>query len=171
LSLLPDKEIPMRALQLLLAASLSLASAMAQAQATVEVVFTPKVRFFDAGDTRRDVERTEATLGSHLQALGQRWLAPGAKLRVEVTEIDLAGRIPAGRPDAPRVLTGGADWPRITLSYELTGADGKVERGDASVSDMNYMNHIPKNSAAETLAHEKRMLDEWFRQRFAQAPG
>jgi hypothetical protein len=163
----------MRTLDMLLAAALSLAASAssAQTEAVVDVVFTPKVRFFDAGDTRRDVERTEATLSSHLQALGKRWLAPGAKLRVEVTEIDLAGRIPAGRPDAPRVLTGGADWPRITLNYELTSADGKVERGDASVSDMNYMNHIPKNSAAEMLAHEKRMLDEWFRQRFAQAPG
>ena len=114
----------MRTLDLLLAAALSLvaSASTAQTEAVVAVVFTPKVRFFDAGDTRRDVERTEAMLSSHLQALGKRWLAPGAKLRVEVTEIDLAGRIPAGRqqclpdgmkPPGPQPLHGACPLGRV----------------------------------------------------------
>jgi hypothetical protein len=161
----------MRAFQLLLATSLTLGSATALAQGTVEVVFKPQGRFIDAGETQHEIERTQATLESHVQALGKRWLPPGAKLRLEVTEIDLAGRNPPSRPMGPRVLGAGADWPRIALNYELTSAEGKVERGDESVADMNYMMQLPRSNSNEALAHEKRMLEEWFRQRFAQAPG
>lgn len=161
-------------LKLFLMATLSLAAstaAHAQSSAAVDVLFVPQGRFVDAGVTQLDIERTQAALSAHLQALGQRWLAPGTQLRLEVTEIDLAGQHPRGRTDLPRVLKGGADWPRIELRYELTRADGQVERATASVSDLNYLSRGPGAHGGNTLAREKRMLDEWFRGRFASAPG
>ena len=164
----------MRMTTLLLATLLSLVPAAMRAQPgnTVEVVFSPQGgRFFDAGDSQREIERTQAALSSHFQTLAQRWLAPGTKLRIEVTEIDLAGEVPPTSIQRVRVLKGAADWPRITLRYELVSADGKVERAEASVSDMNYTMKQSNVYAGEALAYEKRMLDDWFRSRFAQAPG
>jgi hypothetical protein len=164
----------MQMLKLFLAATLSVAAstpAQAQASPLVDVAFVPQGRFVDAGVTQHDIERTQAALSAHLQALGKRWLAPGTQLRLEVTGIDLAGQYPMGRTDRPRVLKGAADWPRIELRYELTRADGQVERATASVSDLNYLSRGPGLYGGETLAHEKRMLDEWFRGRFASVPG
>jgi hypothetical protein len=147
------------------------AAAQAQTEAVVEVVFTPKVRFADAGDTPYDIERTEVALDKHFKALGKRSLPPGSQLRIEVTEIDLAGDVLPGSINRSRVLKGGADWPRITLRYELTRADGQVERGDAVVSDMDYLRKQSNAYSGEFLAYEKRMLDQWFSKRFAAAPG
>ena len=159
---------------LLLAALMSFAASLAHAQAdaVVAVSYKPQgERFFDAGDTRIETERVEKTLTAHFQAMGRKWLAPGSRLSVEVTEIDLAGRIPPSSFNRLRVLGGGADWPRIVLTYELVRADGQTERGDASVTDMNYLRNPPTLYGAEPQAHEKRMLDDWFRQRFAQPQG
>jgi len=135
----------------------------------VEVTYSPPKggRYFDAGDTRLDEERTEKTLAKHLQQLGARWLPPGGTLKLNITEIDLAGRIPPTAINRVRVLGGGADWPRIELSYELVDADGRTQRGDEAVSDMNYTMTRPTPYWNETLAYEKRMLDDWFYQRFA----
>ncbi|MGY4830532.1 DUF3016 domain-containing protein [Sphaerotilaceae bacterium SBD11-9] len=159
---------------LLLAALISLAATLAHADsdAVVAVSYKPQGgRFFDAGDMRVETERVEKTLTEHFQALGKKWLAPGSQLSVEVTEIDLAGRIPPSSINRLRVLGSGADWPRIVLNFELVRADGQTERGEASVTDMNYMMNQPYVYSSDSLAYEKRMLDNWFRQRFAQPPG
>jgi hypothetical protein len=176
----------MHTTRLLLAACLSLGGAAVQAQTqaapaaspapeagVVSVSFSPQGRFFDAGETRYDGERTQTALDRHFQAMGKRWLPPGARLRVDITEIDLAGRVPMGRLNNPRLMSGGADWPRIALSYELTRSDGGVESGKESLSDMDYlmMNGGGLDYRNDTLMFEKRMLDEWFQRRFAPTPG
>jgi hypothetical protein len=165
----------MRSLSTLaLAASCSLAL-MAPALAAdaaapaVEVSFSHAERFIDAGDGPRDTRITETVLAQHLQSLGKRWLAPGEQVQIVITDVDLAGRVnPMRMAPAPRVLNGGADWPRITLQYTRTAADGTVSRGEESVSDMNYLIH--GRASDEPLPYEKQMLTEWFRARFAAAP-
>jgi hypothetical protein len=155
----------------LAAGLLAAAAAGAQAQA-VDVSFAPKGRFTDAGETPHDVARTEAELSAHLQSLGQRLLPAGSKLKVVVTEIDLAGDIPRRQPTSPRVLTGQADRPRLELRYEFTRADGQVEPGEATLSDLSYLDRRLSTTGAP-LPYEKRLIEEWLRQRFASgtAPG
>jgi hypothetical protein len=161
----------MRTPSYLLVAALSAVAFAAYAQAAVQVSFEPQGRFVDAGETPHDIERTQAELTRHLQALGQRQLPAGSTLKLVVTEIDLAGEVPRRRADAPRVLNGRADRPRLVLRYEYTRADGRVEPGEAVLSDLDYLDRRPPVSAGTTLPYEKRLIDEWFRQRFGAAAG
>jgi hypothetical protein len=69
------------------------------------------------------------------------------------------------------VLNGRTDRPRLALRYEYTRADGRVEPGEAVLSDLDYLDRRPPVSIGTTLPYEKRLIDEWFRQRFGAAAG
>ena len=90
-------------------------------------------------------------------------LPAGQSLRIEVLDIDLAGRLyPRRSGDDIRILNGGADWPRIHLRYTLE-QDGKLLRsGDEQLSDMAYQDRLGRTSDSDPLRYEKRMLDDWF---------
>jgi len=143
-------------------------AALAQVPPAVDVSFPNVARFSDAGETPRDVERNLAALTQHLQHLGTRWLAPGQHLSVEITELDLAGRVlPSPRlPRLVRVLNGGADWPRIGVRYVLATPAGEIARGEESLDDKNYLVNPLASSADQPLGYERRLLTRWFRDRF-----
>ncbi len=151
-----------------LALTLSLAALCASAAGRVDVSFDEPRKFSDAGRSAIDTERTTQTLAEHLQRLGKR-LPDNQTLRVEVLDVDLAGRvIPRPRADV-RVLNGGADWPHIKLRYTLT-ADGRtLKSGEETLSDLNYLG-TPQRSADGNMPYETRMLTQWFEQRFGGAP-
>ncbi|WP_298236202.1 DUF3016 domain-containing protein [uncultured Azohydromonas sp.] len=139
---------------------------------STEIVFTQPERYIDAGDGPAEVRANLALLQRTLQELGQKWLQPGQSLRIEVEQVDLAGRVePALRHPQPlRVLRGGADWPRIDFKYTLsTAATGAQESGTASISDQAYLLH-PITHTGEPLRYERRMLAQWFRHRFGERP-
>jgi hypothetical protein len=145
------------------------AAVAAQAAGTVEVSFVDARHFSDAGIARYDEEANLRTLTGHLQALGQRHLADGQTLKIEVLDVDLAGRTRwlSSRADQIRVLRGLADPPRITLRYALQ-ADGRVIRSaEETVSDLAYLDGVGSRFLDEPLPYEKRMLDRWFSERFA----
>ena len=137
----------------------ALLPAAAQAAGRVEVAWIEPASYRDAGPTTWERERVLQTLGTHL---GQwsRALPDGQTLRIEVTDLDLAGEIrPFSWHDA-RVLRGGADWPQMSLRYTLQ-ADGRtLKSGEARLSDLGYQ--FARRS--ETLGYEKAMIDRWFRQ-------
>jgi hypothetical protein len=144
----------------------------APAASPVEVTHGDIRRFQDVGTSARDEEDNVRRLSEHLQALGRRYLPAGQTLKVELLDVDLAGetrpQVRAGQD--VRVARGGADWPRIQLRYTLTGADGSTLRSaEESVADMNYLRHIPRAKSDDPLRHEKRMLEGWFKARFAGA--
>ncbi|MED5618490.1 DUF3016 domain-containing protein [Ideonella sp. BN130291] len=144
-------------------------AATAASAGPVDVSFVESTRFSDAGTTRWDEEGNLKTLATHLQTLGQRYLAPGQTLKVEVLDVDLAGMsYPTSRGNI-RVARGRADLPRITLRYSLQGGDQVLRQGEETVTDLDYMNHIRDASENESLRHEKRMLTQWFQARFAPA--
>ena len=69
----------------------------------------------DRADVQRDIEQ-------HLQTLGERYLAPGDALKIDVLDIDLAGRVEPLRSrvgNDVRVIRDIA-WPRMTVRYTLT---------------------------------------------------
>lgn len=142
---------------------------VAQAAGTVEVNFVEPARYSDAGRGELEIERTMQNLGQFIRHLGRR-LPDGQKLRIDVLDVDLAGEVRPlfrGRDDV-RLMRGGADWPRMTLRYTLTGADGRtLQSGQETISDMNYQHSsLRARVASDPLAYDHRLLERWFDERF-----
>lgn len=139
------------------------------AGATVTVSFTNPENYTDMGRYPEDMHTQMNTIEVHLKQLGERYLLPNQLLKIEVVDVDLAGHLsPSHRLGRDvRILRGKADWPSIKLHYVLE-ADGRVllDRQE-SVADMGYLQHSNQHYSGQSLPYEKRMLDDWFRQRFA----
>lgn len=137
----------------------------------VDVTFVDTERYVDAGDGAAEQRQNLGELERQLRRLGSRITPPGQRLRLEITQVDLAGRLlpfVGGRGAEPtRVLDGGADWPRIDLRWQLVGNDGDVvRRGDASIDDKTYLQRRLPGSGIDRLPYEQRMLAEWFTRTF-----
>lgn len=134
------------------------------AGATVTVTFDKPENFTDMPFTAYDRDTTLRSLQQHFEKLGSR-LPAGQDFKVEVMDVDLAGRIkPSVRaPMDLRVLTGGADWPSIKLRYAVEANGAVVKSGETIVSDMNYLYHANRYFEGEALRYEKQMLDDWFK--------
>ena len=147
------------------------AAAPLSAQAAVMVSYDQPDRFTDPWlDRDHDSKAREAALKGirqHLEQLGQRYLGNGTALRIEVLDVDLAGRFSpiSARANNVRVMHD-TDWPRIKLRYTLE-RDGKlVAQREETVADMNYRVRPAGRYSNDLLRYEKAMLDDWFRSRF-----
>ena len=146
---------------------LCLAALMPARAASVDVSFVDKERFADAGARGAEREGHLATLSAHLKSLGQRLLPPDEALSIEVLDVDLAGSVRPSRRGDVRIDRGGADWPRITLRFTLSKDGVAQQSGTENIADMDYLRRIGDYKSSESLSHEKRMLEAWFRDRFA----
>jgi hypothetical protein len=152
-------------------AALALACSGALA-GTVDVVLVDPARFGDAGNTASDQRENLQILSSHLRNLGQRRLPANQALKVEVLDVDLAGTVLPTRRDGSllRTVRGRADIPRLHLRYALETDGRTVQRGDEWITDLDYTRGISTYRNSQPLYYEKRMLDTWFAERFAQGP-
>lgn len=143
-----------------IAVALLLAAPSASAGATVTYVQTDKMTDVPRYPSER--EQMELTFREHLDKLSAR-LPAGQQLVVEFLDIDLAGDVfPRVPVQDIRVLKGRADWPRMHLRYRIE-QDGNVLRsGERQLADPNYLMTTSRYDR-ELYAHEKDMLDEWFR--------
>ncbi|MGE0447395.1 MAG: DUF3016 domain-containing protein [Vicinamibacterales bacterium] len=160
----------MRRAILLLA--LPLLAAALPARAAVDVTFAEPARYSDArlnGNVRPGADESVLKqLRAHLEALGARYLRDGQVLKVEVLDIDLAGRYEPWRATAYDVrFLRDVTWPRIKLRYALESGGAAVAQGEETLADLGYLSHPEVRLASDRLGYEKRMLDEWFRARFA----
>ncbi|ACO79693.1 hypothetical protein AvCA_35440 [Azotobacter vinelandii CA] len=143
------------------------------AEPRVTVEFTQPENFRDAtlsGRHRGADERVLNELRTSFEYLGERYLAPGLSLHVEVTDIDLAGRHePWWRSQGydMRVMRE-IDWPSINLNYELRRNGTVIASEKARITDPSYLQHPGRHGYGirDPLYAEKYMLDLWFRQRF-----
>ena len=135
----------------------------AYAAGKVDVSYVKPEEFRDAGRSVIDGERTLAGLTQYLHRLAKQ-LPDGQTLRLEVTDIDLAGEIhPSLRLNDLRVLRGGADWPHLNLRYTLLDGSRTLKSGEAKLSDPAYMFSSRGHPAADSeMSYEKRMLKQWF---------
>ena len=133
------------------------------ASAAVTVTYIEPDKFSDLPFTTWEREDTLKTLTEHFTKLGNS-LPPGQDLRIEVLDVDLAGRaIPSARMGRDiRVLRGQADWPRMQLRFSLEQNGQVLKSGEAQLSDMNYLNHTNRYFDGEPLRYEKQMIDDWF---------
>ena len=135
------------------------------AGAAVTVSF-PSSHYSDIGPPGAESEEVKQELARHLQALGARYLAADQNLRVDVLDVDLAGeREIVGVRDI-RIARGRADFPRLTLRYALE-TPGGTRSGEESISNSSYLWFPARSRSEEKLYHEKRLLESWFRDRFA----
>ena len=147
-------------------AALALAAG-SSAWAGVQVTFDNPDDYSDVPFSSRDREQVLAGLENHFTWLGKS-LPPGQDLRIEITDVDLAGREDPARRGAfdVRVMTGRADWPRLRLRYTLEQHGKVIASGNAYLSDMSYLQHINRYSRSDALRYEKRMIDDWFKNTF-----
>lgn len=148
-----------------------LALAAATAQAAVNVSFIAPESYTDAGDRTWDREDTMRTLGEYLHKLGDKYLAPNQTLKIEVLDVDLAGwpRFGGRGPHQFRTVTGNADYPSMRVRYTLEGPGLRGETREETIEDTNYFTRgtvTQRYASNEPLYFEKRMLDDWFKNRF-----
>lgn len=134
----------------------------AQAAGKVELNWVEPEKFSDVGFGSAERQSALQALGDHIARLG-RELPDGQTLKIEVTDLNLAGEKKFTPSRDVRVLRGRADWPTMQLRYTLQ-ADGRdLKSGAARLSDMNYL-FTTRN---DDYGYEKRMIDNWFRAEFA----
>lgn len=144
--------------------ALCMAPPLAQASGSVEVQWIDSERYSDAGRNSFDRERALTQLAVLIQGMG-RLLPDGQTLKLEVTDLDLAGELRPWHGQELRVMRGGADWPRMSLRYTLSAGGQTLRSGQAQLSDFNYL----WRPLTQELGYEKRMLEQWVVQSIAPA--
>jgi len=138
--------------------------------AAVTVSYGDPDLFTDAGDRNSDPRKVMLALERHFKELGDRYLPAQSDLKIEVLDLDRAGRPYMNLPTEIRIITGKADMPCIELSYALETDHQLVQSGRERVCDPDYLRPLePRYDEHDPLAYEKRMLEQWFRQRFVNA--
>lgn len=136
----------------------------------VQVHFLDPDDFTDATFDNRDSSRAEVTqeLAAWLAKRATPLLAPGQRLEVDVTDIDLAGRYEPWTSFGHDIrYLRDITWPRMKLSYRLLDAQGaQVAGASEDLSDMNYLMRIGVRSDTDRLRYEKAMIDDWVQMRF-----
>jgi hypothetical protein len=156
-----------RAIPFLIGAVLGLSAAgvTTSATAATQVVFVEPERFTDVPFSPHDREEVLARLEKHFKKLGDE-LPAGQNLKVEVLDIDLAGREhPSPAATGIRILRGRADYPALTFRYTIEAAGKTLQSGQERLIDLNYLQGVNAVRQSEPLFYEKRMLDRWFRAR------
>jgi hypothetical protein len=156
---------------LLLALALSL-PALGAARPAVDVRFTDPTGFTDLRRTTSDDAQDAAELADELRQFLERrapaYLAPGERLAVIITDVDMAGDL---RP-SPRSLfmlrreIRAIFPPRIDLEFRLVAADGTVEReGRRTLTNNAYLFGRYTHQKGP-LVHEKALLERWLAAEF-----
>ena len=137
--------------------------------ATSEVTWTDykSYRDIDSGNDGRKQfrERTFKDLEKHFAKLAE-MLPAGQTLKIDVTDVDLAGDTHHGGVNRTRIVKE-IYSPRMNFSYQVLDADGTVIKSDdVVVKDMNFMSGSSLKYRNKSLGYEKKMLDEWFNETF-----
>lgn len=159
-----------------LAMSAVLASLSMQiaAESTVAINFKQPEKFRDAslrgyGYARGADDFVLNELRACFERLGERYLAPGQNLHIEVRDVDLAGRYEPWQTNAYTVrFMRDITWPSIKLHYVLQQNGRTIDSGDARVSDPFYLQRPGRFGNSDRLYAEKAMLGDWFRKQFAE---
>jgi len=137
------------------------------AAGTVEITYVEPEKFSDIGFGSVDRDITLRQMTAVLQEFAAK-LPDGQTLKLEVTNINLAGEMRPGHGREVRVLRGMADWPEINLRYTLQAGGSTLKSGDAKIYDLAYQQGASSiNNVGTNLPYERRMLREWFAKTFA----
>lgn len=155
------------ALSLIISFALIAPSAMA---ADVEVKWIKPDKFRDVRASnnesrKRFLERTIKQFETHFAKMAEE-LPANQTLKIEVTDVDLAGDVNYGGIDRIRIVKD-IYFPRIEFSYELVNADqSSVISGEETLKDMSFLRGNNLKYRNDSLGYEKKLLDEWFKATF-----
>lgn len=152
---------------LLLITSTALSTAFA---ASSEVKWTEPDKYRDIrpGDENRKRfhERTFKEFELYFAELAAK-LPEKQKLKIEVTDVDLAGDVRFGSHRQIRVIKE-IYAPRMAFSYQLFSADETVlSSGEVNLKDLGFMRSRLLKHRHESFYYEKNMLDDWFEETFS----
>ncbi|WP_343731818.1 DUF3016 domain-containing protein [Duganella sp.] len=154
----------MRRLNQTVLAAVAALLASSAALAQVSVSYVKPEDYTDVPRNAIERERTLQQFNEYFKTLDKK-LPAGQQLKVEVLDIDLAGRLyPRRGGDEIRIMNGGADWPHVHLKYTLEQNGQVLRSGDEQLSNMNYQNRFGGYFDSDPLRYEKQMLDDWFNQ-------
>lgn len=133
-----------------------------------QVRFIEPTRFTDTHLSGEPVGNVLLELERLLVDLGQQCLPPGQRLDIDVLDVDLAGtgRYLAARQAEVRLISSGVDAPRITLRYTLTENGQHIAGQEEVLRDLSFLEHRRFGTPTESYPYEKRLLRDWFTQRF-----
>lgn len=160
----------MRHASMIVLAAVATATAVPVA-AGVEVRYKNPEKFSDASPdlpSRVPNPRVLDGLQQQLTELGIRYLRPEQTLKIEISDIDLAGEFeptPLDRTQRIRVLRD-ASWPRIRLHYALYDGGQLRAEGNEQLKDLNYLNDASSGAPNDSLRYEKALIDRWFKANF-----
>ncbi len=137
--------------------------------ATSEIIWTDYEKYRDirSGNENRKSfrERTFKNLEKHFTKLAEN-LPEGQVLKIEVTDVDLAGDTHVGGINRYRIVKD-IYFPRMNFSYQLVEADGsEVVNAEIVLKDMNFLRGNSLKYRNDSLGYEKKMLDDWFFETF-----
>lgn len=154
-------------------AGFALAALLATGTAhAADVTFTDPQKFIDATFDRprseKNLREVQEAVRKMFSQLAGTYLAPGQSLSVEVSDIDLAGRIEptASMADEIRVMRT-SSWPRLRFTYAVTENGAVVRSGEADIHDFNYLTGFNRYFDSDRLRYERQMLADWFRENLA----
>ncbi|WP_084631373.1 DUF3016 domain-containing protein [Ferrimonas senticii] len=113
-----------------------------------------------------------ATLGKHLQRQISPKLTDGQKLKIIVTDLDLAGDVrPTFGASASDIRVVKSVYPpRMSFSFQLLGADNQVRlQQQVELKDLGFDVGGVRRYSNEALHYEMQMLDDWVKQDLTQA--
>ena len=128
-----------------------------------------KYRDINAGEQNRKSfrERTFKQFEKHFAQLAAK-LPEKQRLKIEVTDVDLAGDTHAAGINRTRIIKD-IYFPRLNFSYQLLDESGKVVKSaDVVLRDMNFMSGSNLKYRNKSLGYEKKMLDKWFKDTFSE---
>jgi hypothetical protein len=136
----------------------------------VTVIFVQPEKFTDVRDRQfaspPEKNPNLSGLRRYLETRGIRYLADGQQLKLEFTDIDLAGdhRAQTHVELADVRLVTSLYPPRLEFNYSLTDASGAtLKSGTVKLRDPGF-DTTSTGTASGPLRYEQRMLDKWLRQ-------
>jgi len=146
----------------------SVAAAPAVVPANVTVIYQDPDNFTDVREGPGNFTSPYylEVLKEYLQQTASPLLAPGQKLTITISDIDLAGETRFGSPDNIRIIKD-VFIPRVVLKFELVDAAGKVvKEGARRLTDLNFTYKLHLPGFNEPLFYDKEMLKDWVVREF-----
>lgn len=146
-----------------------LLSASNVSAATVEVSWTEPEKYRDIRSGEQSRKHFEArvfkSLTEHFEKMAEK-LPENQTLKVDITDVDLAGDVNAGGIRQIRIVKD-LYFPRIKFSYQLLDSNNEtLIKDEANVKDMGFMQSSSLRYKSKSFGYEKKMLDEWFAETF-----
>jgi hypothetical protein len=152
----------------LLAGCASQATTATKAPTNVTVTYQNPDNFTDVRENKSTSNSTYYldTLKTYLQETAAPLIGADQKLAITVTDIDLAGENLFNQPNMFRVMRD-IYTPKAKLSFQLTGADGKViKEGERQLNNINYLMDAGRPGSSEQLYYDKLLLKHWLESEF-----